>query len=69
MQRAVALLAAEFARSGVGHLEYEPQAVEAEMTRDGALGGHHIGTECGRILPCSFQSLFVNVASTYLRGR
>ena len=42
--RAVALLAAEFERTGVGRLEYEPQAVEAEMTRDGALGGHHIGT-------------------------
>jgi choline dehydrogenase-like flavoprotein len=44
VKRAVALLAAEFARTGVGRLEYEPQAVEAEMTRDGALGGHHIGT-------------------------
>jgi choline dehydrogenase-like flavoprotein len=42
--RAVALLAAEFARTGVGRLDYEPQEVEAEMTRDGALGGHHIGT-------------------------
>jgi len=44
VKRAVALLAAEFERTGVGRLEYEPQAVEAEMTRDGALGGHHIGT-------------------------
>ncbi|HXR19666.1 MAG TPA: GMC family oxidoreductase [Steroidobacteraceae bacterium] len=44
VKRAVALLAAEFARTGVGRLEYEPQEVEAEMTRDGALGGHHIGT-------------------------
>ncbi len=44
VRRAVALLAAELARSGVGRLEYDPQAVEAEMTRDGALGGHHIGT-------------------------
>jgi choline dehydrogenase-like flavoprotein len=44
VKRAVALLAAEFARTGVGRLEYEPQEVEAEMTRYGALGGHHIGT-------------------------
>jgi choline dehydrogenase-like flavoprotein len=44
VKRAVALLAAEFERTGVGRLEYEPQAVEAEITRDGALGGHHIGT-------------------------
>ena len=44
VKRGVALLAAEFTRTGVGRLEYEPEAVEAEMTRDGALGGHHIGT-------------------------
>jgi choline dehydrogenase-like flavoprotein len=44
VRRAVALLAAELDRTGVGRLEYNPQAVEAEMTRDGALGGHHIGT-------------------------
>jgi choline dehydrogenase-like flavoprotein len=44
VKRAVGLLAAEFARTGVGQLEYEPQEVEAEITRDGALGGHHIGT-------------------------
>jgi choline dehydrogenase-like flavoprotein len=44
VRRAVGLLAAEFARTGVGQLEYDPQEVEAEITRDGALGGHHIGT-------------------------
>jgi choline dehydrogenase-like flavoprotein len=44
VKRAVALLAAEFARSGVGRLEYQPETVEAEMTRYGAYGGHHIGT-------------------------
>jgi choline dehydrogenase-like flavoprotein len=44
VRRAVALLAAEFARTGVGRLEYEPEEIEAEITRDGALGGHHIGT-------------------------
>jgi choline dehydrogenase-like flavoprotein len=42
--RAIALLAAEFTRSGVGRLDYEPATVEAEMTRYGAYGGHHIGT-------------------------
>jgi len=44
VQRAIALLAAEFARTGVGRLDYEPETVEAEMTRYGAYGGHHIGT-------------------------
>lgn len=44
VRRAVGLLATEFARTGVGQLEYKPQEVEAEITRDGALGGHHIGT-------------------------
>ena len=44
VQRAIALLAAEFARTGVGTLEYDPATVEAEMTRYGAYGGHHIGT-------------------------
>jgi choline dehydrogenase-like flavoprotein len=44
VQRAIALLAAEFARTGVGQLDYAPDAVEAEMTRYGAYGGHHIGT-------------------------
>ncbi len=44
VRRALALLAAEFDRSGVGRLEYDPATVEAEMTRYGAYGGHHIGT-------------------------
>jgi choline dehydrogenase-like flavoprotein len=44
VQRAIALLAAEFARTGVGRLDYEPDTVEAEMTRYGAYPGHHIGT-------------------------
>jgi choline dehydrogenase-like flavoprotein len=42
--RAIELLAAEFNRRGVGRLDYEPATVEAEMTRYGAYGGHHIGT-------------------------
>lgn len=44
VQRSIALLAAEFARTGVGDLEYAPEGVELEMTRYGAYGGHHIGT-------------------------
>ena len=44
VQRAIALLAAEFARTGVGRLDYDTATVEAEMTRYGAYGGHHIGT-------------------------
>jgi choline dehydrogenase-like flavoprotein len=44
VQRAIALLAAELARTGVGILEYDAATVEAEMTRYGAYGGHHIGT-------------------------
>ncbi len=44
VRRALALLAAEFSRTGVGNLDYSPEAVEAEMTRYGAYGGHHIGT-------------------------
>jgi choline dehydrogenase-like flavoprotein len=42
--RAIALLAQELDRNGVGRLDYEPESVEAEMTRYGAYGGHHIGT-------------------------
>ncbi|MBL6749316.1 MAG: GMC family oxidoreductase [Nevskia sp.] len=44
VQRAVAALAAELRRCGVGQLDYDPATVESEMTRYGAYGGHHIGT-------------------------
>lgn len=44
VQRAVAQLAADFAASGTGRFDYDPGEVEAEMTRYGAYGGHHIGT-------------------------
>ncbi|WP_241696263.1 GMC family oxidoreductase [Solimonas terrae] len=44
VRRAIALLAHELRRSGAGEFEYDPEAVEAEMTRYGAYGGHHIGT-------------------------
>ncbi len=42
--RALAALAQEIERTGVGHFSYDPAEVEAEMTRYGAYGGHHIGT-------------------------
>ncbi len=44
VQRALALLRADFVASGVGSFDYEPDSVEMEMTRYGAYGGHHIGT-------------------------
>jgi choline dehydrogenase-like flavoprotein len=44
VERALALLAGEFTRTQVGRFEYNPASVEAEMTRYGAYGGHHIGT-------------------------
>lgn len=41
---ALSLLANDLAASGVGRLDYNPATIEAEMTRYGAYGGHHIGT-------------------------
>lgn len=38
------VLAEEFARSGCARLEYSPETLERSMIRDGAYGGHHIGT-------------------------
>ena len=40
----VRLLAQELGRSGLAVLEDEPDGVEHAMLRDGAYGGHHIGT-------------------------
>jgi choline dehydrogenase-like flavoprotein len=44
VERALALLAGEFARTAVGKFDYDRSSVEAEMTRYGAYGGHHMGT-------------------------
>ncbi|MEM5310486.1 GMC family oxidoreductase [Paraburkholderia sp. JHI869] len=44
VSRALAALAHEVERAGVGRFTYDPAQVEAEMTRYGAYGGHHIGT-------------------------
>jgi choline dehydrogenase-like flavoprotein len=42
--RALTLLAQDIAASGIGRFDYDASSVEAEMTRYGAYGGHHIGT-------------------------
>ncbi|MFX8597253.1 GMC oxidoreductase, partial [Acinetobacter baumannii] len=44
VRRAMALLANDLQSSGVGTLDYDASALEAEITRYGAYGGHHIGT-------------------------
>jgi choline dehydrogenase-like flavoprotein len=44
VRRSIALLAAEFSAGGLGTLAYDEEALEFEMTRYGAYGGHHIGT-------------------------
>jgi choline dehydrogenase-like flavoprotein len=44
VRQSIALLAQDLASSGVGRLDYDPAAVEFEMTRYGAYDGHHIGT-------------------------
>lgn len=38
------VLAEEFARSGCGRLDFERERVEEIAMRDGAYGGHHLGT-------------------------
>lgn len=42
--RALATFAADVRASGIGRYDYDPDAIEAEMLRYGAYGGHHIGT-------------------------
>lgn len=44
VRQSLALLAEDFKESGIGGFDYDPAQVEAEMTRYGAYGGHHIGT-------------------------
>jgi choline dehydrogenase-like flavoprotein len=38
------IMAAELAGSGCGRLDYDPETLEELVMRDGAFGGHHIGT-------------------------
>lgn len=44
VRTALGVLAHDLRESGSGRLDYDPDAVEAEMLRYGAYGGHHIGT-------------------------
>lgn len=44
VRTAVGLLAEDLRTSGAGTFEYDPDAVEFEMLRYGAYGGHHLGT-------------------------
>ncbi len=44
VRQAVRVFADDIARSGVGRFEYDPAAIELEMSRYGAYGGHHLGT-------------------------
>ena len=44
VREAVRLFAEDIGSSGVGTFEYDPESIEAEMTRYGAYGGHHLGT-------------------------
>ncbi len=44
VQQALVLLATDLRSSGAARFDYDAASVEAEMTRYGAYGGHHIGT-------------------------
>ena len=44
IQGTLDVLAREFAKSGVGHFEYNRDTLEEDLMRFGAYGGHHIGT-------------------------
>jgi len=44
VRRSVALLADDIRRQAIATFDYDPDALEYEMTRYGAYGGHHIGT-------------------------
>jgi choline dehydrogenase-like flavoprotein len=43
VKAAYALLAREFERTGVGRVDYDPQAVADATLTAGAYGGHHLG--------------------------
>lgn len=44
VRRSLRLLAVDIAAGGHGRLDYDPEMVAAAALRDGAYGGHHIGT-------------------------
>jgi choline dehydrogenase-like flavoprotein len=52
VKHAVQVLAAELESSGCGTMRYDETLVEADILRDGAYGGHHIGTARMSDSPC-----------------
>ncbi|MDB5963545.1 MAG: dependent oxidoreductase, partial [Polaromonas sp.] len=44
LRRTLDVFSGEFARSGVGRLDYDKDTLEQDLTRFGAYGGHHLGT-------------------------
>jgi choline dehydrogenase-like flavoprotein len=44
VREAVSLFAEDIRRAGIGTFDYDPAAIELEMSRYGAYGGHHLGT-------------------------
>ncbi|MEJ1158837.1 FAD-dependent oxidoreductase [Prosthecomicrobium sp. N25] len=44
VRTAIGALGEDLAARGLADLTFDPEAVEADMLRDGAFGGHHIGT-------------------------
>jgi choline dehydrogenase-like flavoprotein len=76
VRRSLALLREDFRQSGLASFDYDPAAVEFEMTRYGAYGGHHLGTARMGNDPGSsvvnadcrvhgVNNLFVNGAATF----
>jgi choline dehydrogenase-like flavoprotein len=72
VRTALRLLRDDFAAAGVGALKYDEAQVEAEMTRYGAYGGHHIGTarmgDDPRTSVVSADCRVHSVANLYLAG-
>ena len=44
VRRSLELFSAEIQQTGAGRFDFAPEALEADLTRFGAYGGHHIGT-------------------------
>jgi choline dehydrogenase-like flavoprotein len=76
VQRSLQLLREDFQQSRLATFDYDPSAVEFEMTRYGAYGGHHIGTARMGADPSSsvvdsdcrvhgIANLYVNGAATF----
>jgi choline dehydrogenase-like flavoprotein len=76
VKTAYRVLAEEFARTRVGHLDFTDDEVERTINQDGAFGGHHIGTTRISDHPGSgvvdrnchvhgFENLYVSSSSTF----